>query len=447
VSAAGRLPPGPRPLLPGRLELAFWRDPLATLTRIAREFGDVAGFRFAGRTEVLVTNPDLIKQVLATQSRSFVKGQALQEAKRVLGEGLLTSEGELHLRQRRLIQPLFHRRAIAAYAETMVETAERVSGSWRDGETRDVHKEMSRLTLAIVGRTLLDADVEGEAREIGDALTVSLEAVNRLVYPFGAALESLPLPSTRRFQHARARLDSTVYRLIEERRRRAARGGDLLSLLLAAQAEDGGGMSDRQVRDEAMTIFLAGHETTANLLAWTWYLLARHQEVAALVLAELETVVGGGPPRLEHLPRLDVVERVLREALRLYPPAWVIGRRAQVDVELGGYRLPARTIVVMSPFVTQRDARWYSHPLRFDPERWTDGAPALPDYAFFPFGGGPRLCIGEAFAWMEAKLVLATLGLRWRFDALAGHRVELRPHVTLRPRDGLPMRLRAVGES
>jgi cytochrome P450 len=410
---------------------------------MARRYGDASCFRFGPYLEFLLNDPELIRAVLVN-NRSFTKGNALQQAKRVLGEGLLTSEGELHLEQRRLIQPLFHARRIAGYADTMVAMTERMLSHWRDGDTLDVHRETTRLTLAVVGETLFAADVEGEAEEIGAALTVSLEAVNRLVYPFvGPALERLPLPSRRRFRRSIERLDATIGRLIAERRD-APGGGDLLSLLLEAQEEGGARMSDRQVRDEAMTLFLAGHETTANLLTWAWYLLSEHPEVEARLHAELASVVGRDAPTLEHVRALEYTGRVVDETLRLYPPAWVIGRRAVEDVDLGAVAVPAGAIVVLSPFVTQRDERWYPEPDRFDPDRWLPEARAArPQYAFFPFGGGRRLCIGESFARVEATLVLATVARRFALRLEPGHPVELLPRVTLRPKHGMRMRLAA----
>lgn len=440
MQSTASLPPGPRPRIPGALEVAFWRDPTGRLADLAARYGDASSFRFGPYTEFLLNDPELIRAVLVN-NRSFVKGNALQQAKRVLGEGLLTSEGELHLRQRRLIQPLFHSRRVAGYGDTMVAQTERMLERWQDGATLDVHREMTRLTLAIVGRTLFDADVEGEAEEIGAALTEALEAVNRLVYPFvGPALERLPLPSRRRFRQSIKRLDETIERLIAERRAEPG-GGDLLSLLLEVQEDGGNGMADRQVRDEAMTLFLAGHETTANLLTWTWFLLSAHPDVEARVHAELDAVLSSAPASVEHVSTLELTGRVIDEALRLYPPAWVIGRRAVEDVDLGGgLVVPANAIVVMSPYVTHRDVRWYPQPERFDPDRWLPAVRATrPQYAFFPFGGGRRLCIGESFARVEAMLVLATVARRWSLRLEPGHRVELLPRVTLRPKHGMRM--------
>jgi cytochrome P450 len=354
----------------------------------------------------------------------------------------LTSEGEFHLRQRRLAQPAFHRQRIAGYAATMVEYAGRACDRWRAGETRDVGREMMRLTLAIAGKTLFDANVEGEADEIGKALTTTFELFNTLTLPFRQLLEHLPLPAGKRFLKARERLDATIYRIINERRASGEDRGDLLSMLIAARDEegDGSGMTDEQLRDEAMTIFLAGHETTANALTWTWYLLSQHPEIEARFHAEVDETLKGALPIAEDFPRLRYTEMVFAEVMRLYPPAWVIGRRALGDHQIDGYKIPARSILLISPYVTHHDARFYPDPFRFDPERWTPEArESRPKFSYFPFGGGPRVCIGESFAWMEGALVLATIARRFRMRLAPGHPVEMRPLVTLRPKHGMRM--------
>ncbi len=408
-------------------------------TRLAREHGDVALVGMGPEKIVLVSHPDLVREVLVAQSRRFMKGRALQEAKRILGEGLLTSEGELHLRQRRLVQPLFHAERLGGYGDVMVDLAGRTAERWRPGEAVDVAAEMQRLTLAVVGRTLFDADVEGAARDVGEALTTSLEMMDLFMLPFAGLRERLPLPSTRRFRAARERLDTIIYGMIEERRGRAG-GEDLLSLLLEARDEEGAPMSERQVRDESMTLFLAGHETTAQALAWTWYLLSENPEAERRLHAELDEVLGGRPPTAADVPALELTRRVLAESMRLYPPAWVVGRRALEDVELGGYRVPAGTLTVVSQWVTHRDPRWWPDPLRFEPDRFTpEGEAARPRHAYFPFGAGTRMCIGERFAWMEGILVLAAIAQRRRLRLVSGHPVATLPLVTLRPRHGMRM--------
>jgi cytochrome P450 len=409
---------------------------------VAEGYGDVSRFRFGLYDEYLLVHPEHIERVLVGEHQSFTKGRALAEAKRILGEGLLTSEGQLHRRQRRLMQPLFVHDRIRAYGAEMVEAGERAAARWPGGSLFDAQAEMSRLTLGIVGRTLFDADIDAEAAEIGHALTESIEMLNRFMLPFSGLLDRLPTATARRLRRARARLDETIYALIAERRRNGGDHDDLLSLLLHAGDEEdrSARMSDEQVRDEAMTIFLAGHETTAVALTWTLYLLAQNLEVETRLHEELRRQLDGRSPTVADLPRLPYTEQVLAESMRLYPPAWVIGRRARVDVDLDGYRIPAGAIVILSPFVTQRDARWYPEPLRFDPDRFTPDARAhRARYAYFPFGGGPRVCIGESFARMEARLLLATLAQRLRFRLAPNQQVALQPRVTLRPRGGLAM--------
>lgn len=446
---ASRTPPGPTARFPGALLLAFRRDPLGLLERMARDYGDVSAVRLGTRRVHLLNHPDLVKDVLVNEHRRFHKGRGLQLAKHLLGEGLLTSEGDFHRRQRRLAQPAFHQQRLAAYGEAMVEHAARTSERWArlSAQTAtapilDIHQESMRLTLGIAGKTLFGAEVEDEAEQIGRAIATGIELFQSFTsLPFASLLERLPLPSTRRFVKARERLDATIYRLIAARRATAEDRGDLLSMLLLAQDEEGsGGMSDAQVRDEAMTIFLAGHETTANALTWTWYLLSRHPEVEARLHAELDQVLRGRRAEVEDMAHLVYTRRVLAESLRLYPPAWVIGRRAIVDYEAAGYRVPKGSIVLLSPWVMHRDPRFFPDPDRFDPDRWTDEARAArPRFAYFPFGAGPRICLGEQFAWMEGVLVLATLARRWRPRLAPGPPVVLQPSITLRPFGGMRM--------
>lgn len=438
-------PPGPRSFIPGLQLLAFSRGPLEFLTNVARRYGDVARFTNGTQDYVILNHPDYIKDVLVTHNADFMKGRGLQRAKRLLGEGLLTSEPPLHRRQRRLAQPAFHRQRIATYASMMVDYTLRMERErWRDGQTLDIAQEMMHLTLAIVGKTLFDTDTEAEAEEVREALTATMESFTRFMLPFAELLDRLPLPATRRFEQARSRLDAIIYGIINERRKSGEDRGDLLSMLIMAQdeEEDGGGMTDEQLRDEAMTIFLAGHETTANALTWTWYLLSQHPEVEAQLHAEVDALLGERPPTAEDLPGLRYTEMVLAESMRLYPPAWILGRRALRDYEAGGFRIPAGSIVILSPYVMHRDERYFPQPQRFDPERWTPAAKeARPPFSYFPFGGGPRRCIGEGFAWMEGILVIASLARDWRMRLVPGHAVETQPMVTLRPKHGMRMTL------
>ena len=439
-------PPGPKSRMPGGHVFAFRRDPLGFLTRLARDYGDVSTFRVGPQQFYLLNHPDLVRDLLVTNQHKFHKGRALQRAKSLLGEGLLTSEGDFWRRQRRLAQPAFHRQRINAYAQVMIDYAERTSSRWADGRTLDVSAEMMRLTLAIVGKTLFDADVERDATEVGEALAEVMELFGYLMLPYSEILEKLPIPTTLRFRRARARLDTVIYRIIEERRRGGADRGDLLSMLLLAVDEesDRTGMTNEQLRDEVMTLFLAGHETTANLLTWTWYLLAQNPEAEARLRAELDYALEGGrPPAPDDVARLPYAEMVIAESMRLYPPAWTLGRLAVEDYEAGGYLIPKGSLVLASQYVMQRDQRYFPDPERFDPERWTPEAKAArPQFSYFPFGGGPRRCIGESFAWTEAVLLLASLARRWRMSLVPGREIRLQPRITLRPdRSGVVMTL------
>jgi cytochrome P450 len=421
------------------------RDPLGFMTRLAATHGDVARVALGGEPLYLVSDPELIRDVLVTKNRSFVKGRALERSRILLGQSLLTSNGDYHLRQRRLAQPAFHRPRIAEYGATMTAYAERAHGQWREGERRNAAEAMTHLTLAIAGKTLFDADVGGEAREIGEAMTVAIELFDLVTVPFAELLMKLPLPRARRFRRAKARLDETIYRIIAERRRSGEDRGDLLSMLMLARDEDGdgGAMTDEQLRDEALTLFLAGHETTANALAWSWYLLARNPHAEAALHAELDTVLGDRLPTIDDLPRLTYTRAVLAEAMRLYPPAWIIGRRSVAEVEIGDYSVPAGSLVAMSQWVVHRDARWWPEPERFDPSRWTTGTEsARPKFAYFPFGGGARLCIGEQFAWTEGMLLIATIARHWRLRRAPGAVVEPLPLITLRPKGGVVVELK-----
>jgi len=433
-------------MIPGGPLFAFRRDPIAFLMSAAREFGDIGHFKAGSQHYFLVNDPEHIKDILVTHHAYFKKGRGLERAKAMLGNGLLTSEGEFHHRQRRLAQPAFHRDRVARYAEIMVNYADRMQRErWRDGETFDIAREMMHLTLAIVGKTLFDTETEAEAERVRQALSETMKRFNRFMLPFAEFLDRLPLPGNRHYHQARNVLDSIVYRIIDERRRSGQDRGDLLSMLLAAQDEesDGGQMTDAQLRDEAITIFLAGHETTANALTWTWYLLSEHPEIEARLHDELDTALHGRTPGVDDVPRLRYTEMVVTESIRLYPPAWIMGRRALKDYRLASYIVPAGSIVIMSPYVMQHDARYFPDPTRFDPDRWTPEARASrPQFSYFPFGGGPRRCIGEGFAWMEAIMVLATLAQKWRLRHIPDHPVALQPVITLRPKHGMQMVLK-----
>lgn len=434
-------PPGPTVSRFASLTYRFSRDPLTFLTTVSRTYGDLSSYRMGGELIFFVNDPQYIKDILVTHHRNFTKSRGLERTKRLLGNGLLTSEGAFHLRQRRLMQPAFHRDRIASYGQTMVTYADRMRRAWSSGSTIDVSEEMMRLTLSIAGKTLFDVDVESQAAEVRRALTAMMDTFWLTMMPFAPMLERLPVGPLRRARLARERLDAIIYGMIAQRRSGALDRGDLLSMLLLAQDEDDGStMTDRQIRDEAMTILLAGHETTANALAWTWYLLSQSAEVEARLHAEVEGALNGRLPTVANIPSLPFVERVVTEAMRLYPPAWLIGRRAIDPYPIGGYVAPARAIFLMSQWVMHHDPRFFSEPDRFHPDRWTPEFKAsLPKFAYFPFGGGPRQCIGESFAWMELVLVVAAIAQRWRLRLVPGHPVVPRPLVTLRTRHGIRM--------
>ena len=417
--------PGNLPVI-GHL-VPFRRRPLRFLTRMAAEYGDFVQFKVANLNIYLVSDPDTIRDVLVTRQHNFTKSRALQRATVLLGQGLLTSEDPVHVRQRRLVQPAFHRDRMAAYARVMSEYGVRARDRWKPGETLDISREMMRLTLAVVGKTLFSAEVESEAGEIGAALTAILKMFNMLVLPFSEYLQKLPLPAIRRFEQARKRLDETIYGLIRERRASGEDRGDLLSMLLLAQ-DEGSGMSDELVRDEALTLFLAGHETTANALTWTWYLLSQNPDCEARLHEEIDRVLEGRPPGFDDLPNLRYTEMVFAESMRLYPPAWLLGRMAKEAFELGGVEIPAKSIVIMSPYIVQRDARWYPDPLRFEPERWMrEARDARPKFAYFPV------------RWRRQDLYRGALRVDGRHAADRGHRAEMALAAGARPpRRGTP---------
>jgi len=416
-------------------------NPLEYFTKIAREYGDVAGLRVLNFKTIFINQPGLIEEVLVTNARKYSKGKVLRANRHVFGEGLLTSEGDFWLRQRRLAQPAFHRARIASYAATMVEYTQRMLDGWRDGEERDVHREMMRLTLQIVGKTLFDADVESDAQEVGKSLELLLEIganFRRTIF----VPHWLPTPANLRVKREVAQIENILYRIIAERRASGRDAGDLLSMLLHAQDEDGSRMTDRQLRDETITLFLAGHETTASTLSWTWWLLAQNPAVEAKLHAELDAVLGDRAPALDDLPKLAYAGHVITESLRLYPAAWGLARLVVEDHEIAGYPVTKGMGVAMAQWVVHRDARWYDAPEEFRPERWNDDLlKRLPRFAYFPFGGGARQCIGNTFALMEATLILATIARKFRLRLVANHPVVPLASITLRPRHGVRVSL------
>jgi cytochrome P450 len=430
-------PPGPEQGFFDGLKSPLRRDPLSFMLRAAREYGDVVCLRFFHLRTYLVTHPDLIEDVLVTNAAKFIKGRVLRANRHIFGNGLLTSEGEFWLRQRRMMQPAFHRSRIANYGSTMTACTTRLLESWKPGETIDLHEAMMRLTLQVVGKTLFSADVERDAPQVGETLQVLLEYTadfRRLV------MTPKWLPTKQNLQAKRAvrELTEIIDRIIQQHRELNEDTGDLLSMLLRAQDEGGSRMTGQQLRDEALTLFLAGHETTASTLSWTWWLLAQNPRVEEKLHAELDDVLQGRTPTLDALSKLTYTSHVISESMRLYPPAWAIARLTIEDHEIGGYPVPKGTGIVAVPWVVHRDPRWYENPEEFLPERWEgDLLKTIPRFAYFPFSFGARQCIGNSFALMEANLVLATIAQRFRFRLLPSHPVTPLASITLRPRHGL----------
>lgn len=427
MTTALKSPPGPRPLVSWSLLYSLRKNPLKFVERLRERYGDVAYFRIGPQRVYLLSHPDFVKELLVNHEESLMKGRGLQIARRLLGDGLLTSEGELHKRQRALVQPVFHKSKVAVFADLMDEYARKTCASWQEGAVLEVGEEMSKLTLAIVARALFETSVEhrNEAEEIGRALTLARHLFMQASIPGFNLLERVIPALRRRFERVKGRLDSTVQAMIEEHRLNPHVHQDLLSRLMETE------MSDQQVRDEVMTLFLAGHETTAATMSWTLYLLARHPEWADRLAAELN---GAADPL-----KVPLLSNVLCESMRLFPPAWVMGRKVMSPIEFGGYRFPKNALLLTSQWVIQRDARWFPDPVSFDPDRWSPELRlARPRFSWFPFGAGSRVCVGEHFAWMESLILLSILARGWRYH-LDGRKVRPEPNITLRP---LHLRLR-----
>lgn len=422
----------------------FRRDQLGFHLSCAKEYGDFVPVRIAHKRVFYLFHPDAIEEVLVTKNRDFTKSIALKLLTPVLGNGLLLSDGEFWLRQRRLVQPGFHRQRVAGYGEIMTAFAEEHLTRWKAGDTRDVHVEMMALTQAIVAKTLFDANVGDDSANVGDAVHLMMKDFFARLRSFVPIPSWVPTQANRSARRAIQQLDAVVYRMIETRRASGEDRGDVLSMLLHAQdADDGSRMNDKQVRDEVMTLFLAGHETTAVALSWAFYLLAQNPHADAALADELRTVLDGRAPTLADLPRLRYTAMVIDEAMRLYPPAYAVSRQVLRPIEIAGHPVPAGAAVILPTWVVQRDPRWFDRPEAFMPERWADDlAKRLPRFAYFPFGGGPRQCIGNTFALMEAVLLLAAVARRFRLELVPGQNVRPVPYVTLRPEPGIRMVLK-----
>jgi cytochrome P450 len=423
---------------------ALTRDPLAFLLDIGRNYGDIS-YTTIGRTALYVINdPLLIEEVLMGRHRECIKDASTRELKPLVGNGLLTSEGELWKRQRKLASSPLSPKRIAGYADTMVACAERECGSFREEEVRDIHADMMRLTLEIVGKTLLGVDPGSESERISRIVETAMDYFDKQFWSYQALLPPWVSTKERRaFRAATRELDQIMFAIIARARAQGDDAEHLIARLASARDEDGAPMSDGQLRDEAVTMLLAGHETTALTLSYAVYLLSQNPDVAARARAEVDAQLGSRPAAIADLAQLKYTDAIVRESLRLYPPAFAIGREVEKPFEVGGYELPKGVQLTVSPYVVQRDPRFFPEPERFLPDRWlTPREPALPRFAYFPFGGGPRVCIGNHFAMMEATLVLATVLQQLELTVVPGYRLELAPSVTLRPARGVPVLVR-----
>ena len=420
------------------------RDPLGYLLAVGRAYGN-ARLRFGPFPMLLLAEPPAIEEVLVTQQRSFEKSLTTHRLRLIVGNGLLTSEGDNWRSHRRLVQPAFHRARIAGYAAAMSASAAATAERWSDGEERRLVDDLSRLTLDVVARCLFGSDLDEQGPLISAAIKSATEPLyDRLSTFWVFAPDGFPTPHSRAIRRANATFDRAVASIVERRQRAGSHGSDLLGLLLDARDEDGRPMSRRAVRDELVTLLLAGHDTSAMALTWALVLLSQAPSVEAELHRELDAVLAGRPATLDDVPRLVLTRRVVDETLRLYPPAWIVERSPRATVTLAGERISRGTTVILCPWVTQRDPRWFEEPDRFRPERWAEPLLArLPRFAYFPFGGGARVCLGNTFALTETTLLLATLAQRWRFEFLPGQSLAPRPRVTLRPDSGLRVRLQA----
>jgi cytochrome P450 len=442
-----RFPPGFQRNL---LWFAFRRfrpaNPIVLFQHLVDEYGDIAHYKIGWNHIVFLNNPDYIREVLVVQNDNFIKERTVRRTKMLLGEGMITAEGAQHRSQRQVAQPAFHRQRIPEYADMIVQEGVRMRDRWRDGEQRDIARDMMHLTLNVVAGTLFATDLRNEVDELADAINRIMGLYNFLVMlPAAEWLVHVRPPGLAAFVRARKRIDAVVYRMIEAHRKAGHNGGSLLDLMLAA-SPDHSAASEQSLRDQVITIFLAGYETVANALAWTWYLLSQNPECERRFHDEIDRELQGRPPAFDDVTRLRYTEMVLAESMRLYPPAWAMGRYARNDFRLGEFFLPAKTTVLISQFITHRDERFFPDPLRFNPERFTAEAKARrTKFTYFPFGAGFRQCIGESFAWMEGVLLLATLGQRWKLKLVSGHHVEPEPLITLRPKYGMKMQVEARG--
>jgi len=438
-----KLPPGPKTKSPLGYLFSYRRDSIGFLKKISKEYGDIVHFKIGNIRVVLLNHPDYIKEVLSTHHKDFVKGRPLKMAKHLLGEGLLTSEGEYHKTHSRIIQPAFHRNMIESYVPAMTNVIAQITNKWQDGMKADMKDEMTKMSIAIAGKVLFDADIEQEAVEISEALDTATSLFGRISLPFSEWLLKVPLPGNKKFYKAKAKLDSIVSRMIKERSVRKLDNGDLISLLLQSQCKNGdAGMSDEQIRDEAITLFLTAFDTTSTALTWAWYLLSQNPEAETALHKEIDIILQGRLPAADDIPQLKYTRMVFGESLRLYPPSYVIPRQALKDFSIDKYIIPRGSIILMSPYLIHHDSRFYAEPEKFNPYAWDKHTGSSSSkYEYFPFSRGPRSCIGEPFAWMQGTVVLAAIAQSWRITHVPGHKVELLPLINLRAKHGMMMTL------
>lgn len=438
------LPPGPSGSLLAGSAHEFKQDSLGFFEELQREFGNVVPFRVFTFPCLFLNEPDLINELLVSNQANFTKDAALRNNRVFFGNGLLSSEGDLWKRQRRLASPAFSPRRLEPYGQVMVDFTRETLNHWRDGSTVDIEHEMMNLTLRIASKTLFDLDMEQDNKAFEEALTRAGKLLgDRMNNAFLLILpESIPFPTNVHMKEAVKEIDNVIYDLIKKRRNGAEERSDLLSLLVASRDEDGTSMNEKQIRDEVFTLFFAGHETTALTLTWTLYLLAQNPDVERQLLEEIKQVLSGNSPTVKDYPRLKFTEKVIKESMRLRPPVWALGREAARDCTLGNYPIKKGTSVMVSQWVMHRDERYFADPLQFKPERWTvEFAESIPKFAYFPFGGGPRICIGNSFAMLEAVLILAAIVQRFELKTASDLQVKMDPAVTLKPVGGIQMTL------
>lgn len=439
-----KLPPGPKPKIALSNVFSFRKDSLSFLKRLANQYGNIVHFKLGPYRVVLLNHPDLIKQILTTHNNNFVKGRPLEMAKELMGEGLLTSEGEFHKQQSRIIQPAFHSKMMNNYAPVMTFYANNLMNKWNDGMTVDIFSEMVEMSIEIAGETMFGIDIKKEVPEITQSLENIIHLFGRITLPFSEYLIKLPLPSTYRFYKAKAQLDNIIYDIINARKKCRLDNGDLLSLLLNAQDQIGvsGGMTDQQIRDQALTLFLTGFDTTSLALSWTWYLLSQNPETEHKLHEELDNVLNGRIPTINDVPNLVYTKMVFAESMRIYPPIYVIARQALEEFSISDYVIPAKTIVLMSPYLIHHDERFHHNPEQFNPDSWNNkNAYQQSRFDYFPFSRGARSCIGQHYAWLEGVLVLASIAQNWKLEMVSNKPVEFEQLINLRPKNGIKMKL------